>query len=116
MQLVLRRLMKLLALPVLLSGTVSSEAATDWRYRLATSEAARAVYVSQPFATTASVAQLEKAFGEYLLRHGLPHDRPICPRSRSEEDALLAREDAIAFNRLRGLSPSASPASWRFTQ
>jgi hypothetical protein len=100
------------AAAALLCGWSPAHAATDWRYCLAASENGRALYVSSPFPTSATVVQLEKAYASWLDRHAAGHEAPSCPRFQSEQEALLAREDAIAFNRLRGLSPS--PAAWRF--
>lgn len=95
-------------------GPARSEAEIDWRYCLAVSETARSIYISLPFQANAPVDQLEKAYGEFLVRRGLPHDTPVCPRSRSEQEALMAREDAIAFNRGRGLVPAG--LTWRYSR
>ncbi len=111
MNAVLRLSSVLIGVGALLTGPARSENDVDWRYCLAASETGRAIYISPAFPTTAPVEQLEKAYGEFLVRRGLPHDTPVCPRSHSEQDALLAREDAIAFNKGRGLLPA--DFTWR---
>jgi hypothetical protein len=89
-----------------------ASAGTEWRYCLATWEASRSVYVTLPFQSDAPLAALESAYSDYLAERSVKHDPPVCPRAESETQALAAREDAIAFNRTRGLS--ASLASWRY--
>lgn len=102
----------LVAATALTVGWGRAHAGADWRYCLAVSESGRVLYVSPPFQSSATVVQLEKAYGSWLSRHSVEHESPSCPKSNSEQEALVAREDAIAFNRIRGVSPF--PAAWRF--
>lgn len=87
-------------------------AGSDWRYCLATWEPTRAVYVTMPFPSAASLTTLEGAYSAFLTSRGLQHEPVICPRADTEQQALTARAEAIAYNRVRGLS--ASLASWRY--
>ena len=97
---------------VLALGAEAASAGAAWRYCLAVSEPERALYVSMPFKSSAPLSTLEKAYDSHLSRLGFRHEPATCPRADTEEAALLAREDAIAFNRTRGISPSV--ASWRY--
>ncbi|MFO1146881.1 MAG: hypothetical protein U1E62_00785 [Alsobacter sp.] len=89
-----------------------AQAGMEWRYCLAIAEQSRAVYLSEPFQSDASLPVLERAYENFLSRNGYAHEPAICPRGDTRDDLLKAREEAISFNKLRGLS--ASLASWRY--
>jgi hypothetical protein len=87
-------------------------AASEWRYCLAAWEATHSIYVTMPFRADAGLVVLEDAYSAYLDAQGIRHEPVICPRAASEALALAARDEAIAYNRTRGMSSSL--AAWRY--
>jgi hypothetical protein len=85
-------------------GTVGAEAPLDWRYCLALSDLENGVYASAPFRSGPNLSDLERAFETHLDKLGVKHGVAICPRSDTELDALAARDDAMVFHQVRGLS------------
>jgi hypothetical protein len=98
----------------LLAGWIATpaQAGMEWRYCLAIAEQSRAVYLSEPFQTDASLPVLERAYETFLSRNGYAHEPAVCPRGDTRDDLMRAREEAISFNKLRGLS--AALAAWRY--
>jgi hypothetical protein len=91
----------LLALALLLA--ISQAAfASDWRYCLAPSHAARKVYVSPPFPAPMPMDDAESQFGRRLAARGLRFDDVQCPRSDDETAALTMQQHAIVINRELG--------------
>jgi hypothetical protein len=95
-------------------GVSPAQAGMEWRYCLAVVEQTRAVYLTEPFQTDASLTVLEQAYEVFLTRRGYAHEPAICPRAETREDLIKAREDAISFNKQRGLT--AALAAWRYGQ
>jgi hypothetical protein len=79
-------------------AATSTVAHAEWRYCLAPSDAARKVYLSDPFFTTAPFESVEVAFGRILRQFGLAYDTVQCPRGASASQAGAMRDDAIKFN------------------
>jgi hypothetical protein len=94
------------------AAATPAQASMEWRYCLAIAEKSRAVYLSEPFQSDASLAVLERAYESFLARNGYAFEPAICPRGDTRDDLLKARDQAISFNKQRGLSPAL--AAWRY--
>jgi hypothetical protein len=89
----------LIAIAVIAPTSVS---AADWRYCLAPASGEHKVYLSEPFQTDAPMTAVADAFARLLTRSGLRHGEIQCPRSDSEESALIMRDYTIDYNRMNG--------------
>ena len=79
-------------------AATSTVAHAEWRYCLARSDAARKVYLSDPFFTTAPFESVEAAFGRVLRQSSHAYDTVQCPRGASASQAGAMRDNAIKFN------------------
>jgi hypothetical protein len=101
-----RRLFSIIALGAVLvsGGTVQ---AAEWRYCLSVNSAEKKVYVTQPFASDETTVALAEAFDDALSRSAIAHGGCQCPRSEAEKIARQNRQDAIGYNRQKGIEPVA---------
>jgi hypothetical protein len=80
----------------------SAAAAEEWRYCLATAQAAHKVYLSSLFQTSTAMETIQVAFARSLAELGLEYDGVQCPRADSQASLSAMQQTAVGFNRDMG--------------
>lgn len=84
---------------VLAATCLATPAWADWHFCLVSDRAAKRVYLSAPFLSSAASAALDADLDADLSRRRFAHDTVQCPRADDQIDALAMRQHAVRFNR-----------------